>query len=266
MRKINIFRAFGLAAAATAVTVVGVTSISSADAPALAGPAVDACHNLGGNIQSGTICHAVIDAGNYSIDMRFGVDYPDGQSVADFLYRERDNFVNAAQTPGAKGLPYQMFVGLQSFRSGQPLRVVPSLGQQFPDAQAYGQPWQGTESMVLKIFERQDVQASVPRSRYKTFTFDHNTNRALSFSELFPANSKPLEAIYPYMAAELARQQLSRHFQLSRKDGLDPALYQNFAITDDSLIFFIDQGRLIPDEAGDIRIDVPRNGIPPLQI
>ena len=266
MRKVAIFRAFGLAATVSAVTVVGVTSVSSADAPALGGPAVDACHNLGGNIQSGTICHAVVDAGNYSMDMRFGMDYPDGQAAADFLYRERDSFVNAAQAPGAKGLPYQMSVGFQSFRSGQPVRVLPSLGQQFPDAQAYGQPWQGTESMVLKVFERQDVQAIVPRTRYKTFTFDHNTNRALSFGDLFAPDSKPLEAIYPYVAADLARQQLSRHFQLSRKDGLDPALYQNFAITDDALIFFIDQGRLVPDEAGDIRVDVPRNGIPQLQI
>jgi hypothetical protein len=266
MRMIAILRALGATAAVSAVAIFGVSAISSADAPALGGPAVDACRDLGGNVQSGTICHVIAQTDAYSIDMRFGVDYPDGQAVADYVRRLHDDFVNTAQAPGAKNLPYQMFVGLQTFKSGQPLRVVPSLGQQFPDAQTYGQPWRGTESMVLKVYERLDVYSMTPRSRFKTFTFDDDKNRALTFADLFPADSKPEQAVYPYVKADLERQQLARHFTLSPKDGLDPGFYQNFAITDDALLIFIDQGRLVPDEAGDMRVDVPRNGIPPLQI
>ncbi|OBK88430.1 RsiV family protein [Mycolicibacter sinensis] len=266
MRKVALLRAVGLAGVVAALVLCGVSAIGSADAPALGGPAVDACRDLGGSIQAGTICHVTEKTDAYSIDMRFGVDYPDGRAVADYVRRLRDDFVNTAQAPGAKNLPYQMFVGLQTFRSGQPLRVVPSLGQRFPGAQAYGQPWQGSETMVLKNFQRLDVDSVTPRSRYKTFTYDHNRNRALSFGDLFPADSKPLEAIYPYVAADLERKQIARQYKLSPKDGLDPALYQNFAITDDALIFFTDQGRLVPDEAGDIQIEIPRNSIPPLEI
>ncbi|WP_041318897.1 RsiV family protein [Mycolicibacter sinensis] len=266
MRMVAPLRAFGVTAAVAAVAIVGVSAIGSADAPALGGPAVDACRDLGGNIQAGTICHVTADTDAYSIDMRFGVDYPDGRAVADYVHQLHRTFVAAAEAPGAKNLPYQMFVNVEEFKSGQPLRVVPSLGQRFPGAQAYGEPWQGTESMALKIFTRLDVDSVVPRSRYKTFTFDHNKNRALSFGDLFAPDSKPLDAIYPYAAADVERQQLARHYKLPPKDGLDPAFYQNFAITDDALIIFTDTGRLVPDESGDIVITIPRNGIPPLQI
>ena len=266
MRKVVILRALRLTGVFAAVAILGMSAIGSADPPALGGPAVDACRDLGGNIQAGTVCHVSENTDAYSIEMRFGVDYPDGRAVGAYVRRLRDDFVNAALAPGAKNLPYQMFVGLQTFKSGQPLRVVPSLGQRFPGAQAYGEPWQGTETMVLKNVQRLDIDSVPPRSRYKTFTFDHNKNRALNFGDLFSADSKGLEAMYPYVAADVERQQLGRHYKLSPKDGMDPALFQNFAITDDALIFFTDQGRLVPDEAGDIQIEVPRIGIPPLQI
>lgn len=266
MRMVATLRACGVTAAVAAVAIFGVSAISSADPPALGGPAVDACRQLGGNIQAGTICHVSADTDAYSIDMRFGVDYPDGQALADYVHQLHKTFVAAAEAPGAKNLPYQMSVGVEDYKSGQPLRVVPSLGQRFPGAQAYGEPWQGTESTVLKIFTRLDVDSVVPRSRYKTFTFAHNKNRAVGFRDLFAPDSKPLEAIYPYAAADIEGQQLARHYKLSPKDGLDPAFYQNFAITDDALIIFTDTGRLVPDESGDIVITIPRNGIPPLQI
>ena len=40
--------------------------------------------------------------------------------------------------------------------------------------------------------------------------------------------------------------------------------YQNFAITDDALIFYFAQGELLPSFAGATQVQVPRNAIPPL--
>lgn len=44
----------------------------------------------------------------------------------------------------------------------------------------------------------------------------------------------------------------------------DPANYQSFAITNDGVIFFFDQGRLLPDLAGAPQVLVPRSAIDPM--
>jgi hypothetical protein len=48
--------------------------------------------------------------------------------------------------------------------------------------------------------------------------------------------------------------------------GLDASHYQNFAITDDELIFYFAPGELLPSLAGASQIHVPRNAIPPLAV
>ena len=46
--------------------------------------------------------------------------------------------------------------------------------------------------------------------------------------------------------------------------GLDPSHYQNFAITDDQLIFYFAPGEMLPAFAGPAQAQVPRSAIPPL--
>jgi hypothetical protein len=48
--------------------------------------------------------------------------------------------------------------------------------------------------------------------------------------------------------------------------GLDPAHYQNFAITDDDVIFYFAPGELLPSSAGASQARVPRNVLPPLTV
>ena len=43
--------------------------------------------------------------------------------------------------------------------------------------------------------------------------------------------------------------------------GLDPSKYENFAITNDTLIFFFSQGELLPEAAGALQVTVPRGPI-----
>jgi hypothetical protein len=48
---------------------------------------------------------------------------------------------------------------------------------------------------------------------------------------------------------------------------LDSSHYQNFAITDDELIFYFAPGELLPASiAGAAQVHVPRNAVPPLTI
>ena len=48
--------------------------------------------------------------------------------------------------------------------------------------------------------------------------------------------------------------------------GLDPSHYQNFAITDDQLIFYFAPGEMLSALAGPAQASVPRNAIPPLAV
>ena len=226
---------------------------------ALAGPVVavagaqSTCGQLGGNVQSGNLCFVQADTPAYTIDMRFGIDYPDPQPVVDYLTLKRDHVINAAQAPGARNLPYQMIVNSQTFRSGQPTRTI----------REYTQPWHGTQSLVLKEFR---FDEGTPGSRYKSFTFDYDQNRPVTFANLFAPGPNPIDSIYPVVAEDLARQQPERHFHLSPTVGRDPAHYQNFAITDDAVIFFFDTSEFMSAEADCLFTFVSRASLPPLQI
>jgi Protein of unknown function (DUF3298) len=237
----------------TAVALIGaVTGLSGLPAAAAAGQA--ACDQLGGTVQSGNLCHVHTETSAYIIDLRWNIDYPDDQPVTDYLIRSRDNVVNATQGPGPKYLPYQMVLTSETFRSGQPARTIPE----------YGQPWHGTQSLVLLNIE--SLGDDKAGGRYKSFTFDFDKNRPVTFDNLFVPGTNPMDSIYPAVAAELQRQFVSRHFQLSPSVGRDPAHYQKFAITDQTVIFYFDVGELLVPEAGYFFAPVSRANLPPLQI
>jgi hypothetical protein len=239
-----------LAASVLIGALVGVT-----DAPAAG--ARSACAELGGNIQSGNVCRVYLDTPNYTIDVRFGTDYPDDQAVTVFLTQQRDRVISAAQAPGASDLPYEMNVSSESFSSGQ----------RFGTTQAelgYGQPPHGTETLVVKL---DDAMKGAPVGfRYKTFNYDLNQNRPVTFANLFAPGTNPIDTLYPIVATDLERQLLYRNFKLAPAVGHDPSHYQNFAITDDAVIFFFNAGELVTQESGDLRTAVPRASLPPLQL
>jgi hypothetical protein len=234
-------------AASALIALAGLTNVAVAGA-------LSGCAELGGNVQSGNVCHVYVDTPAYSIDLRFGTDYPDDQPVTDYIIQNRDQVINAAQAPGAQNLPYMMSVTSETYSSGQPTRTIPE----------YGQSWHGTQSLVLKNY--QSVEGAPVGTRNKSFTFDFDQNRPVTFENLFAPGTNPIDSIYPVVAADLARQQISRHFQLSPAVGRDPAHYQNFAITDDTVIFFFDTGEFVPAEAGYMSTPVSRVNLPPLQL
>ena len=60
--------------------------------------------------------------------------------------------------------------------------------------------------------------------------------------------------------------EMRRQGELPNSTGLDPSHYQNFAITDDQLIFYFAQGEMLPAFAGATQAQVPRSAIPPLAV
>ncbi len=206
------------------------------------------CTPLGGDVEADQTCHVHAANATYTLDMKFPLDYPDEQALTDYLSQNRDGFVSVAQTSsqtsGPRDVPYQMEVTSEQYHSGQP-----------PG---------GTRSVVLKVFE----ELGGPRSStsYKSFNYDLGSHQAITFDTLFAPNSKPLDSIYPIVQREV-RRQTGLDAAILPGSGLDSSHYQNFAITDDELIFYFAPGELLPPTtAGAAQVHVPRNAIPPLAV
>jgi hypothetical protein len=224
---------------AAAVLAVASTVPGSTGAVAVAQPS---CAALGGTVESGQTCHVASSGSSYMLSLTFPTDYPDEQALTDFLSQNRDGFVSVAQTSGPRDVPYQMEVTAEQFRSGQPPH--------------------GTQSVMLKVFE--DLGGPRPSTSYKGFNYDVGKGQPVTFDSLFAPGSKPLDAIYPVVQREVGQNGLGA--TIPPGTGLDPAHYQNFAITDDDVIFYFAPGELLPSSAGVSQARVPRNVLPPLTV
>ncbi len=96
-----------------------------------------------------------------------------------------------------------------------------------------------TRSVVLKLF--QDAGGAHPTSWFKSFTFDTVRGAPVTFDTLLAGSISP-------------------------GDGMDPTLYQNFAVTDDAVIFYFGRAELLPSYAGERSVTIPRTDLPPLQL
>lgn len=201
------------------------------------------CASMGGSVDGRQMCHVHASTPTYTLDIAFPVDYPDQQALTDYLTQNRDGFINVAQTSGSRDQPYQMEVTSEQFHSGKPPK--------------------GTHSVVLKVFE--DLGGPRPSTFYKGFNYDLDRHQPVTFDTLFAPGTKPLEAIYPVVQREVGRQ-TGLGATILPGAGMDSSHYQNFAITDDALIFYFAPGELLPPFAGATQVQVPRNAIPPLAV
>jgi hypothetical protein len=196
------------------------------------------CGALAGAVVNGA-CHVSDRTPGYLLDITFPLDYPDEQAVVDYLSQTRAGFLNVAKTAETRNRPYEMDVSAESFRSAR------------------------TRSVVLTLF--QDTGTAHPTTWYKSFTYDIGRNRPVTFDTLFAANSEPLQAIFPIVEREL-ESSTGLAGAVDSADGLDPSHYQNFAVTDDAVIFYFGRAELLPSYAGATSVSVPRADIPPLQL
>ncbi|GFG64051.1 hypothetical protein MKUB_15410 [Mycobacterium kubicae] len=209
--------------------------------PAAAAP--PSCASLGGSVDPGQICHLHATAPTYTLDMNFPVDYPDQQALTDYITQNRDGFINVAQGSGRRDQPYQL--------------------EATTEQRSAGQPPHNTRSVVLKMF--QDLGGAHPSTWYKAFNYNLGTKQPITFDTLFAPGTNALDAIFPVVQRELERQ-TGFGAAILPSSGLDSTHYQNFAITDDDLIFYFAQGELLPSFAGATQAQVPRSAIPPLAI
>jgi hypothetical protein len=220
---------------AAAVVVAGALAGFMATPAAAAQPA---CTDLGGAVDADQVCHVHVENPTYKLDYTFPADYPDQQAVIAYLTQTRDGFVNVAEMPGSWNLPYVLDGKGTGYRTG-------------PDDG-------GTRSVVFEVYE--NVGGAHPQTWYKAFNWDVVKKAPITFETLFKPDTKPLDVIFPIVQSEVSRQ-LGVDSPISPSDGMDPSKYQEFALTDDSVIFFFGQGEVMAGAGGALQATVPRSAI-----
>jgi hypothetical protein len=201
------------------------------------------CADLRGVVGQDQICRVNVQTDMYTIDMNFPNDYPDQQSLVSYLTQSRDGFVNVAEDPDAYNLPYELDVDGVGYRSNSLL------------------PGGGTRSVVFTTY--QNVGGAHPQTYYESFNWNLAANAPITFDSLFKPGTKPLDVIYPEVNRYLTQEQ-GLIDAIPQSPGLDTANYQNFALTDDSLIFFFSQGEMFAESAGPVQATVPRAAVAPM--
>jgi hypothetical protein len=237
----------------------------------------DYCADLkGGN--TGGACEIHLSDPGYSVDISIPLDYPDPKSIADYISQTRDGFLNAAKSGAPHNTPYELSIKPTIYASAIPPR--------------------GTQTVVFKV--NQNVGSAHPQTTYKAFNWDQSYRKAITYTAA-PDDKEhtplwrvddPLKTVAPIVQADL-QQQLAPPpvapptppaqpgqpvaatptttpapppppLPIAPTALYNPANYQNFAVVNDGVIFFFDQGVLLPDAAGALQVFVPRSAIDPM--
>jgi hypothetical protein len=263
-------RMFNMAALVAAVAVFGSAGVAAA-APK------DYCAELkGGN--TGTTCEIQLSDPAYTVNISIPLDYPDQKSVADYIAQTRDGFLNVAKSGAPRDTPYELEITPTEYNSAIPPR--------------------GSQALVFKVY--QNVGGAHPQTMYKAFNWDQSYRKAIIWTAAPDDKNNtplwrvddPLKTVAPIVQAELQKQlappapPAAPPAQPGQTPTTTPTTtsttppppplpispaalynadnYQNFAVVNDGVIFFFDQGALLPEAAGALQVLVPRSQIDPM--
>jgi hypothetical protein len=213
--------------------VVAAVIAATASSPAAASPP-SVCAELGGTVDTDQVCEVHTTGQGYTVDFSFPVDYPDQQAVTDYVRKRQADVAGFAAERRPQDHPYELDAKATAYRSGSPAS--------------------GTASLVFD--EYTDLGGAHPVSGYQAFNYDLGKSAAITFDTLFKPGTDPVAVLDP-----IVRRDLEKHFKdYGRIDDntLGAKTYQNFAITDDAVIFFIGQGMWLPEVAGPREVSIPR--------
>ena len=198
------------------------------------------CADLKG-VTTGKVCQILVTDPGYVINISVPSNWPDMKSISDFVGKTRDSFLTAAKSSEPRTAPYSLEITSTNYES-----LVPPRGQ---------------ISVVLKVY--QNVGAAHPQTSFKSFVWDQAYRKPVTFETLWQPESDPLPVVFPVVVADLQKQ-AGQPVMIPPAVGLDPANYQNFAITNDGVIFYFSQGTLLAEAAGATQVLVPRSVIDPM--
>jgi hypothetical protein len=226
--------------AGVAIMATVTVQAAQADTPPPARPAADAqpCADLGGAVGPDQTCQVQIVTTSYEIDFSFPVDYPGQQAVTDYLTQRREDFVDFVTGLPTREFPYALEANTTTYRSGTPTS--------------------GTESLVFEVYS--DSGGAHPSTGYQSFSYDLGKDVPIALDTLFKPATQPVEVLDPVVGRELEKRWRGYGGPVPPmpENSLGAEMYQNFAITDDAVIFFIGQGQWLSQVDGPQEVSVPR--------
>lgn len=207
-------------------------------APAFAQPASPAagCAELGGTVQANQKCGIQTKTAAYSIEISYPLDYSDQPALTDFVKQDRKEFVDFAAAHAPRDRPYERDVGSRMYTSGTATS--------------------GTQSVVLELYG--DSGGAHPVTGFQSFNYDVSTHRPITFDTLFKPGFDPVAVLDP-----IVQRQMDKRWQSyggpAPRNTLGARVYQNFALTDDAVVFYVSQGMWLAEVAGPQTISVPRS-------
>jgi len=236
-------RILKLAVLVAAVVLFGCSGVAAA------APPKNYCADLKG-VDTGQACQIQMSDPAYNLKISFPTDYPDQKSLADYITQTRDGFLNVAKSPAPRDVPYELNITSANYGSAIPPR--------------------GTQAVVFKTFE--NIGAAHPQTTYKAFNWDQTYRKPIIYATaaddklnqpLWQPTADPLKVVFPIVQSELQKQ-TGQQVAIAPSAGYDPTNYQDFAVTNDGVIFFFSQGVLLPEAAGATQVLVPRSAIDPM--
>jgi hypothetical protein len=218
-----------------------VTALAVAAAPGVAAAAPkNLCADLKG-VDNGQTCQIQQTDPAYQVSISFPSDYPDLNSISDYVSQTREGFLNVAKSSNPMNVPYELDITATSYSSSIPPR--------------------STQSVVLQNYE--NIGGAHPDTSFKAFNWDQTSHTRITYDTLWRPGADPLKVVFPIVVSELQKQTGQPVF-VDPTTGMDPASYQDFAITNDGVTFFFSQGQLLPEAAGATQVLIPRAAIDPL--
>lgn len=187
---------------------------------------------------TGQACQIQMSDPAYNINISLPSYYPDQKSLENYIAQTRDKFLSAATSSTPREAPYELNITSATYQSAIPPR--------------------GTQAVVLKVY--QNAGGTHPTTTYKAFDWDQAYRKPITYDTLWQADTDPLPVVLPIVQGELSKQ-TGQQVSIAPNAGLDPVNYQNFAVTNDGVIFFFNPGELLPEAAGPTQVLVPRSAI-----
>ncbi len=257
---------------AKVAVLVAAAAIVGSNTVAVAAPK-DYCADLkGGN--TGSTCEIQLSDPAYTVDISIPLDYPNQKSVADWISQKRDEFVNVAKSGASGATPSVLTIKPKEYNSAIPPR--------------------GTQAVVFKV--TQNTGGTSAKTTWKSFNWDQTYRKEIVWTAA-PDDKEntplwrvddPLKTVGPIVQAELQKQLAPpppaeppaeagqpaaasptptpepAPLPIATPALYNPANYQSFAVVNDGVIFFFDQGVLLPDSYGALQVLAPRSGIDPM--
>ncbi|OBK39990.1 hypothetical protein A5658_22950 [Mycobacterium sp. 1245111.1] len=216
-----------LAVAATAALFCAMAWSASAAAQ----PGASGCLDIGGTVAVDQSCRVHTETSTYTIDMSYPLDYVDQPALSDFVKHDRDVFVDFMAHARPRDLPYRHELTPHSYSTT------------------------GTQSVVFDVY---DDTGAHPVTGFKAFNYDLGRATPITFEALFKPGASSVATLDPIVQRFMDRR-WEGYEGPAPQNTLGAKVYQNFAITDDTIIFYIGQGMWLPEVAGPQRVPVPRS-------